>query len=67
MDIHTATEEAYKRGYEAGKRDAVVRGQVEEVEIVPNYMWKYRCSCCHSNAERWYKYCQNCGAKMDSE
>ena len=43
----------------------VVHGRIEEVEIVPNYMWKYRCSCCQSDAERWYKYCPNCGAKMD--
>lgn len=42
----------------------VVHGQMEEVEIVPNYMWKYRCSCCYSDGERWYKYCPNCGSKM---
>lgn len=25
MDIHTATEEAYKKGYEDGKRDGVIQ------------------------------------------
>ena len=43
----------------------VVHGQIEKVELVPNYMQKYRCSCCHSDAEQWYNYCSNCGAKMD--
>lgn len=43
----------------------VVHGRINEVEIVPNYMWKYRCSCCYSDVERWYKYCPNCGAKME--
>ena len=45
----------------------VVHGRVEEVESVPNYMWRYRCSCCHFDAERWYKYFPNCGAKMDGD
>lgn len=43
----------------------VVHGQIEKVKIVPNYIWRYRCSCCHSDAEKWYNYCPNCGAKMD--
>lgn len=31
MDIHTATEQAYKKGYEDGKRDSVSRGVYEQV------------------------------------
>ena len=45
----------------------VVHGQMEKVELVPNYMWRYRCSCCHSDGEIWYNYCPNCGAKMDGD
>ena len=43
----------------------VVHGRMEKVDIVPSYMWKYRCSCCHSYGERWHNYCPNCGAKLD--
>jgi hypothetical protein len=45
----------------------VVHGRWEKVDIVPNYMWRYRCSCCHSDGESGYRYCPNCGAKMDGD
>ena len=45
--------------------DPVRHGRWIEVDIVSNYMWKYHCSCCHSDGERRYNYCPNCGAKMD--
>jgi hypothetical protein len=45
----------------------VVHGQWVKVDIVPNYMWNYRCSCCHSNGESRYNYCPNCGTKMDGD
>ena len=45
----------------------VVHGRIEKVEIIPNYMWKYRCSYCQSDMERWHNYCPNCGAKMDGD
>lgn len=33
MNIHDATEEAYKKGYEDGKRDAVKHGRCEYCEV----------------------------------
>lgn len=68
MDIYSATEEAYKRGYEDGKRDAVVHGRWINTEEKPHLI--YRCSEC---GDKWSygvmlhcKYCPNCGAKMDA-
>ena len=58
-----ATEAAYKhgyeKGYEAGKRDAVVHGR-----------WAFVgdacvCSVCHKATIQDYYFCPDCGAKMD--
>lgn len=79
MDKYTATEQAYKNGYEQGKKDAVKRGYwmatreklgYTEVDCV-------ECSVCHEN---WtvdadcafeiigtWKHCPTCGAKMGGE
>lgn len=61
MKIHEATEQAYKNGYEKGKRDAVK----------PNGRWKcaglgdYYCSlCCFVVSGSNYHYCPHCGANM---
>ena len=73
MDIHTATEEAYKKGYEDGKRDAVKRG-----EWVDHFVRDWRCSECGEqiytvrNVDGYCyddkpNYCPNCGARMDGE
>ena len=64
-----ATRQAHRMGAEALAKDSsgVVRGRMEKVDIVPDYMWKYRCSCCHSYGERWHKYCPNCGAMLDGD
>ena len=45
--------------------EPVRNGRWIKRDIVPDYMWKYHCSCCHSDGERRYNYCPNCGAKMD--
>ena len=78
MDIYIATEEAYKKGYEAGKRDAVVHGRW----LYDSGSGKHFCSACDEFAlffrkDRWavgelYEcfltdYCPNCGARMDLE
>lgn len=73
MDQHTMVEQAYKNGYakgfEAGKKAAVVHGRWilhEEGKV-----WKrtyYTCSNCGSrNPLHKFNYCFNCGAKMDLE
>lgn len=69
MDIYSATEEAYKRGYEAGKRDAVAHGRWIE------HMNKFICTNCKGRALLHFggmghclsNHCPHCGAKMDSE
>lgn len=68
MDMYTATEEAYKKGYEAGKRDAVVHA-----------VWRLNedgsgtCMRCHRTTkgvwdyDNYYRYCPDCGAMMGLE
>lgn len=80
MDIHTATEEAYKKGYEAGKRDAVrhgkwghVRGRLccSECGNCRTVKPGYEMYICDEHL-KWVSmersnFCPNCGAKMDFE
>lgn len=60
VDRHTATECAYKNGFAAGLRAAERRakwifcGQFHAV-----------CSACEEIAGGKYRYCPNCGAKME--
>ena len=70
MDEFTATEQAYKNGYEQGQRDAVKHGR---------WVWNdesecWVCNNCEYSALNNYRgnsaesnYCPNCGAKMDGE
>jgi rubrerythrin len=79
MDVHTATELAYKNGYEKGyadgKADAVkhgrwILGKVEPGYCTPGGNRPWICSEC-GNVQSWRldrpteNYCPNCGAKMD--
>lgn len=65
MDVRDAIEQAYKNGYEAGKRDAVVHGRwipPEHPKILPT------CSICGCPGLIFtYNYCPICGAKIDLE
>ena len=57
MNIHDATETAYRNGYEQGKKDAVKHGE-----------WCGTvCSACGASTANGfdYEYCPHCGAKMD--
>ena len=63
MDIYNATEEAYKKGYEDGKRDAVVHAKWVWDELFHDYT----CSNCHNWDLKTPNYCSNCGAKMDMD
>lgn len=70
MDIYTATEEAYKKGYEDGKRDAVVHGQWKPYyDHFTKRQVGWICTNCSgvqtdlSNGDT--NYCPECGAKMD--
>jgi len=64
MDLHTATEEAYKKGYEDGRRDAVIHATWERYKQ-PSGTHAIRCSHCKERNGRRASYCPNCGAKMD--
>lgn len=70
-----ATERAYKNGYEAGKRDAVevVHGRWLYVDGKGSHA-EYECNQCRAHvcfdmqidgSIPAYKYCPNCGAKME--
>lgn len=60
--------DAYQKGYEQGKKDAVKHGS-----------WRscghgvVKCSCCGKrfygvyDDDRFDNYCRNCGAKMDAK
>ena len=58
MWVYDATEQAYKHGYEAGKKDAVVHGRWELTahEEYSNYRWNVtaECSECHHNKGEIY-------------
>lgn len=75
MDNHTATELAYKNGYEQGKKDAVKHGRWVGLEYdgyadgQPVYdLWE--CSECGEEVRGedvpiTHPYCHGCGTKMD--
>ena len=66
MDIHTATETAYKNGYNDGKREALARktgtwigkhgyAQCSVCGVWQSYIYDF---------ENWQNYCGHCGAEM---
>ena len=77
-DAHWATEQAYKNGYEDGKKDAVVHGRWV---LLAEFFDGSICTECSVCGEEYtykkgrleyigveyakYNYCPNCGAKMD--
>ncbi len=81
MDIYTATEEAYKKGYaegyEDGKRDSVVHGHWSSLTDCSNAgvycsvchkkVWKEDYAWCNRKNKLRSNYCPNCGAKMEED
>ena len=67
MDNYTATELAYKNGYEQGKKDAVKHGfwKQEPPIVLGGVTWNFCSICGSSQGTKWMNYCPNCGAKMD--
>ena len=79
-DAHWATEQAYKNGYEAGKKDAVVHGHWV---LLAEFFDGSICTECSVCGEEYtykkgrleligfeyakYNYCPNCGARMDGD
>lgn len=79
MDEHTSYEQAYRNGYEAGKRDARKRGEWEKYtddkfmgygadgSIRYRKVYSYKCSKCWNYTAVKHKYCPNCGSDMRGE
>ena len=41
---------------------------VDENEVIQPWMERYYCSeCLEGGSQSWFKFCPNCGAKMDEE
>lgn len=69
MNIYDASEQAYKRGYEAGQRDARKKGRWEwHAALVNPYALCSNCGCglAKTDALNFY-YCPYCGADMRGE
>ena len=68
MNEHDIAEQAYKNGYEDGKRDAVKHGRwIEKPYLLGNTRY---CSICGQNYGMPHgvlKYCPNCGAVMEDK
>ena len=77
MNIADDLVKAYNDGYQQGKKDAVVRGEwvrVDESQALLSVEWK--CSQCGQEIRvdgiltaigAGWKYCPNCGAKMEDK
>ena len=69
MDVYTATEVAYKNGYERGKKDAIKHSHWDNGRCA-NCGFNLRClTDGENNLEQWVwddglDYCPSCGAKM---
>ena len=72
MNAYDASEQAYKRGYEAGQRDARKKGRWEAYKPESRgYAFGFICSnCCevtyldYAQKQCRYNFCPNCGADM---
>ena len=62
MKTYEATEQAYKNGYEKGRKDAVKHGRWKGAG-----MGDYYCSLCQRLVNPRTNYCPHCGAKMDGD
>lgn len=77
MDNYTSTEEAYKKGYEAGKKAARTKVIAMIARRTARLYWKpvkpgvwyMTCSACdtHLGCKEDAKYCPECGAMMEDK
>ena len=70
IDMAVGYSNGYKQGYAQGKKDAVKHGHWEESKCLDDCFWV--CSCCKFPSQaiaapKLYKYCPNCGARMDAQ
>ena len=71
MNIHDATEAAFRRGYEIGKTDVQKIVTCHWIERLHEdtrgdyYLW--HCSRCDNPSARKRNFCAECGAKMEIE
>lgn len=69
MDVRDAIGQAYKNGYEAGMKDAVVHGRWIWEDFSGIGFLTLCCSECleSEGVSEEHRYCHNCGAKMELE
>lgn len=61
MDIHMATEAAYRNGYSKAAEE--LRGSTTMIKIGGT---QYICSICKCENNRPFKFCPNCGRIVDN-
>lgn len=71
MNAYDAAEQAYKRGYEQGKKDARKKGRWDKpvehgLPFKANHLGVV-CSYCCSWSDNDYNFCPHCGADMKGE
>lgn len=66
-DKNTEIVKAYKEGYEQGQKDAERRGRWIFNIDDKGWSWDkpYMCDQCGEWAEKEFKFCPSCGAKME--
>lgn len=70
MNIYSATEEAYKSGYEKGRMDALTIPTMYWIYKPfgdDDDIWLYHCSCCGTPNANERNFCPECGSKADLE
>ena len=63
-DKNTEIVNAYRKGYEQGKKDAERRGQWIAVENDIDY-YPFMCSECYETVIKRTNYCPRCGARCE--
>lgn len=67
MNAYDASEQAYKRGYEQGKKDARKKGRWEDAGKNIHGQNLTRCTRCKGTSIEGGLFCRNCGADMRGE
>jgi hypothetical protein len=66
MNTHDATEQAYKNGYEAGKKDALKKKSEESWQPTGAQQFALACAVCLHGREIGGDTCRNCLSEVES-